>query len=223
MMSSNLRFFQPSEELLPGGASVMIADGALDGPKVDAIFGQHVAPMVPAGAVGFHPGAMMASADEIYITIRGKEGHAAMPQLAIDPIVAACELVMALQKVVSRTLDPFQPGVLTIGKMVGGSATLRLGAGEAVRLGPGDTLTCSDGLIGELAECSPDMRLLKFYIAAKAQLLRERTPDEIRRLEDLGPGIITRYEVRPEGDTRPVNLFRKGSKASAAPAVELVK
>ncbi len=115
--------FQPSEELLPGGASVMIADGALDGPKVDAIFGQHVAPMVPAGAVGFHPGAMMASADEIYITIRGKEGHAAMPQLSIDPIVAACELVMALQKVVSRTLDPFQPGVLTIGKMVGGSAT----------------------------------------------------------------------------------------------------
>ncbi|MEP7217831.1 MAG: M20 family metallopeptidase [Bacteroidota bacterium] len=114
---------QPSEELLPGGASVMIADGALDGPKVDAVFGQHVAPMVPAGAVGFHPGTMMASADEIYITIRGKSGHAAMPQLSIDPIVAACELVIALQKVISRSIDPFQPGVLTIGKIEGGSAT----------------------------------------------------------------------------------------------------
>ncbi len=115
--------FQPSEEKLPGGASVMIADGALENPKVDAVFGQHVAPMVPAGAVGFYPGMMMASADEIYITIHGKSGHAAMPQLSVDPIVAACELVLALQKVVSRTIDPFRPGVLTIGKIQGGSAT----------------------------------------------------------------------------------------------------
>ena len=114
---------QPSEEKLPGGASVMIADGALDAPKVDAVFGQHVAPMVPAGAVGFRPGMMMASADEIYITIRGRSGHAAMPHLTIDPIVTACELVMALQTVVSRTIDPFRPGVLTIGKIAGGSAT----------------------------------------------------------------------------------------------------
>jgi len=114
---------QPSEEKLPGGASVMIADGALENPKVDAIFGQHVAPMVPAGAVGFYPGAMMASADEIYITIRGRSGHAAMPQLAVDPIVAACELVVSLQKIISRTIDPFKPGVLTIGKIQGGSAT----------------------------------------------------------------------------------------------------
>lgn len=114
---------QPSEEKLPGGASVMIADGALENPKVDAIFGQHVAPMVPAGAVGFYPGAMMASADEIYITIKGRSGHAAMPHLTVDPVVAACELVMVLQKVVSRTLDPFSPGVLTVGKIEGGSAT----------------------------------------------------------------------------------------------------
>ena len=114
---------QPSEEKLPGGASVMIADGAMENPKVDMVLGQHVAPMVPAGAVGFYPGMMMASADEIYITIRGKGGHAAMPQLSTDPIIAACELVMALQKVISRTLDPFKPGVLTIGKIEGGSAT----------------------------------------------------------------------------------------------------
>lgn len=114
---------QPSEEKLPGGASVMIADGALDEPKVDMIFGQHVSPRVPAGNIGFHPGLMMASADEIYITIRGRGAHAAMPHLAIDPIITACQAVVAMQTIVSRTLDPFRPGVLTIGKIVGGSAT----------------------------------------------------------------------------------------------------
>ena len=114
---------QPSEEKLPGGASVMIADGALEDPKVDVVFGQHVAPMAPAGAVGFHPGAMMASADEIYITIRGRSGHAAMPHISIDPVLTACEVVVALQKIISRTIDPFKPGVLTIGKIEGGSAT----------------------------------------------------------------------------------------------------
>ncbi len=114
---------QPSEEKLPGGASVMIADGALEDPKVDVIFGQHVAPMVPAGACGFVPGNMFASADEIYITIKGRGGHAAAPHLSVDPIVAASELVIALQKVVSRTIDPFRPGVLTVGSIHGGSAT----------------------------------------------------------------------------------------------------
>lgn len=114
---------QPSEEKLPGGASVMIAEGALENPKVDAIFGQHVAPRVAAGAAGFFPGLMMASADEIYITIHGSGGHAAMPHLATDPITTACQIVVALQTIVSRTLDPFKPGVLTIGKIQGGSAT----------------------------------------------------------------------------------------------------
>lgn len=66
---------------------------------------------------------MLASADEIYITIKGKGGHGAMPQLSVDPILAACELVTSLQKVISRTIDPFKPGVLTIGSIHGGSAT----------------------------------------------------------------------------------------------------
>lgn len=114
---------QPSEEKLPGGASLMIDDGALDDPAVDAVFGQHVAPMVPAGHAGFYPGTMMASADELYITIRGTGGHGAQPHLGADPILAACEVVTSLQKVVSRTLDPFGHGVLTIGMIQGGSAT----------------------------------------------------------------------------------------------------
>jgi amidohydrolase/hippurate hydrolase len=114
---------QPSEEKLPGGAPFMIDDGALDDPQVDAIFGQHVLPLVNAGDIGFYPGTMMASADELYITIKGKSGHAAMPHRAIDPIVTACEVVLSLQKIISRTLDPFKPGVVTIGRIAGGSAT----------------------------------------------------------------------------------------------------
>ncbi|MBL0331411.1 MAG: amidohydrolase [Chlorobiota bacterium] len=121
-LSGTVKFiFQPSEELLPGGAGVMMKEGALNG--VDAIFGQHVAPFVPAGKLGFYPGMMLASADEIYITIKGKSGHAAMPHTSIDPIITACEVVVALQKIISRTINPFKPGVLTIGKIEGGSAT----------------------------------------------------------------------------------------------------
>jgi hypothetical protein len=92
--------------------------------------------------------------------------------------------------------------------MVNGSACFPRDGGEAVVMRAGDTLTCSQGLVGDPFDCSPDMRLVKFFIAARAQLLRERTADEIARLEALGPDIITRREVRPEGDTRPVNFLR---------------
>ncbi len=114
---------QPSEEKIPGGAPEMIDQGALEEPHVEAIFGQHVAPMIDAGHVGFCPGTMMASADELYITIRGTGGHGAMPHLSVDPILTACEVVTSLQKIVSRTLDPFRPGVLTIGRIEGGTTT----------------------------------------------------------------------------------------------------
>jgi amidohydrolase len=112
---------QPSEEKLPGGAPFMIEEGALDG--VDMIFGQHVLPRTPAGHIGLYPGLMMASADEIYITVKGKSGHGAMPHTTVDPIITACELVLSLQKLVSRTINPFEPGVLTIGSIHAGSAT----------------------------------------------------------------------------------------------------
>jgi quercetin dioxygenase-like cupin family protein len=98
--------------------------------------------------------------------------------------------------------------------MVAGSARFEREGGEAASLGPGDTLTCSAGLVGDPVDCSPDMRLLRLHISAKAQTLRERTADEIQRLEALGPALITRYEVRPEGDRRPINALRD---AGAAP------
>lgn len=115
--------FQPSEELVPGGAPSMIEEGALSDPDVSAIFGQHVMPLQRSGTFGFCPGAMMASADELYITIHGLSGHAAMPHRAIDPILTASEIVTSLQKIVSRSLDPFARGVLSITAIQGGDST----------------------------------------------------------------------------------------------------
>ena len=108
-----------------------------------------------------------------------------------------------------RIAAPGETGGIDILFMAKGSASFSRGDGEVVRLGAGDALTCDQGLVGDPFDCSPDMRLVKFFIAAKAQLLRERTSDEIARLEALGPDIITRREVRPEGDARPVNFLRE--------------
>jgi len=102
---------------------VMIREGVLKSPEVSAIFGQHVISGADAGTVGFCPGPMMASADELYITIRGKGGHGAKPHVTIDPIVVASQVVLALQTLVSRRVDPFQQCVVTIGKIAGGTTT----------------------------------------------------------------------------------------------------
>lgn len=114
--------FQPGEEKNPGGASYMIRDGALN-PKPSAILGQHVFPLLPAGKVGFREGMYMASADEIYLKVIGKGGHGAAPDLAIDPIVIASHIIIALQQVISRNANPRQPTVLTFGNIVGLGAT----------------------------------------------------------------------------------------------------
>lgn len=115
--------FQPSEEKNPGGAPSMIRDGVLENPKVDAIFGQHITTDLPTGKLGFRSGPLMASADEIYITVLGRGGHGAKPHNAIDPVVIAAEVVLALQSVITRMKDPFEPSVLTIGSIHGGTAT----------------------------------------------------------------------------------------------------
>ncbi|MEP7234203.1 MAG: amidohydrolase [Ignavibacteriota bacterium] len=119
--SGEVRFlFQPSEERNPGGAPKMIEDGALDG--VDEIYGLHVIAQHDAGMLGFCEGEMMASADEIYITIRGRSGHGARPHATVDPIVTSAQVILALQTLVSRNLDPFSQGVITIGSVHGGFA-----------------------------------------------------------------------------------------------------
>jgi amidohydrolase len=115
--------FQPAEEKNPGGASVLIKNGVLKNPKADVIFGQHIITNKPAGSLGFYPGVMMASQDELYITITGKSGHGAKPHATIDPIVTASQFILALQTIVSRNTNPYSPIVITIGKIEGGSAT----------------------------------------------------------------------------------------------------
>lgn len=120
-LQGEVRFlFQPSEERNPGGAPFMIEAGALDG--VDEIYGLHVYAQSDAGTVGFKAGEMMASADELYITVKGRAGHGARPHLAIDPVVTSAQIILALQTLVSRNLDPFAHGVVTIGSIHGGFA-----------------------------------------------------------------------------------------------------
>ena len=115
--------FQPGEEKLPGGASLLIKEGVLENPKPEAIIGQHVFPELTAGKVGFRKGIYMASCDEIYITVNGKGGHGAMPHKVIDPVLIASHLVVALQQITSRNANPSTPSVLSIGKFVANGAT----------------------------------------------------------------------------------------------------
>lgn len=115
--------FQPGEERLPGGASLMIKDGVLQNPAPQAVVGQHVMPAIPAGKVGFRAGKYMASTDELYVTVVGKGGHGAQPQQNIDPVIITAHILTALQQVVSRIADPRMPSVLSFGKITANGAT----------------------------------------------------------------------------------------------------
>lgn len=116
--SGTVKFiFQPGEEKLPGGASILIKEGVLENPSPDKILGQHVEPLMEVGKIGIKSGLFMASADEIYVTIRGKGGHGAKPHLCVDTVLLAAHMIVALQQIVSRHADPLMPSVLTFGKI----------------------------------------------------------------------------------------------------------
>ncbi|MEO9209785.1 MAG: M20 family metallopeptidase [Ginsengibacter sp.] len=115
--------FQPGEEKNPGGASILITEGVLENPLPEAIFALHVHPNLPVGKFSFLGGLAMASADEIYISIKGKGGHAAAPHLTSDTVLAASQIVVNLQQVNSRLNDPFNPSVLSITSIKGGNTT----------------------------------------------------------------------------------------------------
>ncbi len=115
--------FQPGEEKNPGGASLMIKAGVLENPTPSCITGQHVMPFIPTGKVGFREGMYMASADEVYLTVKGKGGHAALPEKVIDPVLIASHIIVALQQLVSRNADPKLPTVLSFGKIEANGAT----------------------------------------------------------------------------------------------------
>jgi amidohydrolase len=114
--------FQPGEEKLPGGASIMISEGVLKDPAPSAIIGQHVSPMIEAGKIGIRPGKFMASMDEITMVVHGKGGHGAQPHLNIDPVMIAAQILTALQQVVSRMANPTLPTVLSFGKVIANGA-----------------------------------------------------------------------------------------------------
>jgi amidohydrolase len=118
-----LLLFQPGEEKFPGGASLMLKEGALNNPKPDLIIGQHILPDMPAGHVGFKPGMYMASGDEVYLTIKGKGGHAALPHTLNDTILIASHIIVALQQVVARMVPANIPTVLSFGRIEGLGAT----------------------------------------------------------------------------------------------------
>ena len=118
--------FQPAEEWggqgSPSGATRMVAEGAMDNPKVEAVFGQHIGSAHPGGAIGYRKGGAMASGDGFYITVKGQGGHGAMPWLSKDPIVVASQIVTALQTIVSRQVNlPSGAAVVTVGQISGGN------------------------------------------------------------------------------------------------------
>lgn len=115
--------FQPGEERNPGGASLMIKEGVLENPKPSGIVGLHVHPGLALGKLSFREGRVMASADEIYITVRSKGGHAAAPHLTADTILIASQLIVSLQQIISRNSNPTSPSVLSICSFQGGYTT----------------------------------------------------------------------------------------------------
>ncbi len=110
--------FQPSEEKFPGGASMMIKEGVLKNPAPDIMLGQHVLPTLEAGKVGFKSGKYMASTDEIYLTVKGRGGHAATRDLNVDPVLIAANILVSLQQIISRNAPPAIPAVLSFGRFI---------------------------------------------------------------------------------------------------------
>ena len=113
--------FQPAEEIAPGGAEAMLADGALEDPSVDAIIGLHLTPDLPTGTLRIRPGIMMGLSEEFVIRIRGKGGHGARPHQTVDPIYIGAQVVTALQSIVSRNIDPAEPVAVSFGQFHAGT------------------------------------------------------------------------------------------------------
>lgn len=114
--------FQPAEEKLPGGANLMIKEGVLENPKPFAVIGQHVMPNIESGKIALRSGKSMASMDELFVTVKGKGGHGAMPHDNIDPVVISSYIIVALQQLVSRMAHPGSPTVLSFGKVIANGA-----------------------------------------------------------------------------------------------------
>lgn len=118
-----LGLFQPGEELWPGGASIVLKEGAFDGMEPRAFVGGHVSPELKVGQIGLRSGTFMASTDEIHITVHGKGGHGGLPHLLKDPVLATSAMIVAMQQIVSRNNYAFTPSVLSFGRVIADGAT----------------------------------------------------------------------------------------------------
>jgi len=136
--------FQPAEEEPPGGAKSMIEAGVLKNPAVKIVFGLHVDPTLAVGRISLRDGPTMAMVHDFDIIIRGRGGHAAKPHEAVDAVAVACEVVEAMQKIVSREVDPLKPAVITFGLIQGGSARNVI-ADEVILKGTARTLWPQNG------------------------------------------------------------------------------
>lgn len=198
--------FQPGEEKSPGGASLMIAEGALQNPTPSMIFGQHMNPEAPCGQVSFVSGPMMAAADELYITIRGFGAHAAQPHKGHDPIITASVLIQHLQTLITKSRNPLVPGVLTITSIHGGSATNIIP--EVVELKgtlrafdqewrehAWEFITTSTKTICQLHHCEGEVEIMKGY----PPLVNHEAATEFARktaIGLLGPSNVTDFEPK---------------------------
>ena len=123
LKGSVMLIFEPSEEMYPGGARMMMDDGLFNAVMPNEIYSFHCLPEMEVGRIGMKKGRYMASTDELYWTVKGKGGHGATPHMSVDPILIASHIVVALQQLVSRNAPPMMPTVLSFGKFVGEGRT----------------------------------------------------------------------------------------------------
>ena len=192
--------FQPAEEAL-GGARVMIEEGVLDRFKVEEVYGLHNWPQMPAGTIGVRTGPMMASCDFFSLTVTGKGGHAAMPQLCVDPVVAAAQIVTALQSVASRNVPPHEALVISVTQFHAGSA---------------------DNVIAETAQLRGTVRAF----SPEVRDLAQRRMDEIAQGIGAAMGVAIDFDYRrcfPATINSPAESEAAARAAAAVVGVENVR
>jgi len=224
--------FQLGEEKLPGGASLMIRDGALENPAPTAILGQHVYPELEAGKVGFRSGKYMASADEIYLKVIGKGGHAALPDRNIDPVLISSHIIVAMQQIISRRRQPNMPSVLSFGRVEALGATNvipnHVEVAGTFRTFDEEWRLKAHELIRELAEntakamggnCEVDIRVGYPFVKNDEVLTKNA---KMHAIDFLGPGNVVDLEMRMTGEdfayysqVMPGTFYRLGTKEGA--------
>ena len=196
--------FQPAEEH-PGGAKIMIEDGLFDRFPCDAIFAMHNMPGHPAGHLVFREGAAMASSDDVSITITGQGGHGAMPHKANDVVVAASAIVMALQTVVSRNVDPLQTAVVTVGAFHAGQANNVIPASARLELSVRALDRDVRNLLEQRIRALVTAQAESFGVQAHIDYRRDypvlvNTPTETEVARQVGLALVGPEQVTLQGD-----------------------